>query len=156
MASLTNNPAVMDMSHLSFTRPQFTKLAKSIRSSIAEKVVAYNKEHFGDNNTSVDKFRFQPNLTIIQVGSRPDSSAYVKSKLKAAASSNIKSNLLKFDENISQDDLVDEIQRLNNDPKTHGILIQLPLPKHIDETLIITMLVNYPREVVFHSSSHVL
>ena len=113
-----------------------TKLAKSIRSSIAEKVVAYNKEHFGDNNTSVDKFRFQPNLTIIQVGSRPDSSAYVKSKLKAAASSNIKSNLLKFDENISQDDLVDEIQRLNNDPKTHGILIQLPLPKHIDETLI--------------------
>ncbi|RCK66181.1 C-1-tetrahydrofolate synthase, mitochondrial [Candida viswanathii] len=113
-----------------------TKLAQTIRSSIAEKVVAYNKEHFGDNNTSVDNFRFQPSLTIIQVGSRPDSSAYVKSKLKAATSSNIKSKLLKFDENISQDDLVDEIQRLNNDPKTHGILIQLPLPKHIDETLI--------------------
>ncbi|KAL6454863.1 MIS1 C-1-tetrahydrofolate synthase [Candida maltosa Xu316] len=113
-----------------------TKLAKSIRADIAEKVVKYNKEHFGDNNTTFEHFRFQPRLTIIQVGSRPDSSAYVKSKLKAAASSNIRSNLIKLDDDISQDDLLDEIDRLNKDPKVHGILIQLPLPKHIDETLV--------------------
>ena len=88
MASLTNNPAVMDMSHLSFTRPQFTKLAKSIRSSIAEKVVAYNKEHFGDNNTSVDKFQLQPSYKL----GHPTTQVY----------------LISTDENISQDDLVDE------------------------------------------------
>ncbi|CAI5755509.1 unnamed protein product [Candida verbasci] len=109
-----------------------TKLAKSIRNSIAEKVVKFNQEKFGID----DKLKFKPSLTIVQVGSRPDSSAYVKSKLKAAEGSNIQSKLLKFDENIPQDDLIEEIENLNKDPKVHGILIQLPLPKHIDETLV--------------------
>lgn len=113
-----------------------TKLANTIRANVAEKVINYNKEHFGDNNKSFENFRFQPSLTILQVGSRPDSSAYVKSKLKAAASSNIKSKLIKLDESISQEDLVEVIERLNKDPKVHGILVQLPLPKHIDESVI--------------------
>ncbi|KAI5950866.1 MIS1 [Candida jiufengensis] len=111
-----------------------TKLASKIRNQIAEKVVNYNKEHFQIEQP--EKFKFKPSLSIVQVGSRPDSSAYVRSKLKAAAKSNINSNLIKLDENISQDDLIDEIEKLNKDPKVHAILIQLPLPKHIDETLI--------------------
>ncbi|KAG7662036.1 MIS1 [[Candida] subhashii] len=115
-----------------------TKLAKNIRQNIAQKVIDYNQQHFniGKDETSFDKLRYKPSLTIIQVGSRPDSSAYVRSKLKAAQASNIKSNLIKLPENIPQDELLEKIDCLNKDPKVHGILIQLPLPKHIDETLI--------------------
>ena len=128
-----------------------TKLAAKIRNDIAEKVLAYNKEHFGVHDTAFDKLKFKPSLTIVQVGSRPDSSAYVKSKLKAAEKSNISSNLIKLDENISQDDLVDEIERLNKDPKVHGILIQLPLPKHIDETLVTNSVVTEKDVDGFHN-----
>lgn len=116
-----------------------TKLAGSIRSQIAEKVVNYNKQHFSDlieKDYSFENLKFKPNLTIIQVGSRPDSSAYVRSKLKAAQSSNIKSKLLKFDDSITEEELLEEIEKLNMDPKVNGLLIQLPLPKHIDETLV--------------------
>lgn len=117
-----------------------TKLAKTIRTDIANKVVKYNQEHYKhlikDDDYSFTGLRFKPRLTIIQVGSRPDSSAYVKSKLKATTSSNIDSNLLKFDESISEEDLLEEIEKLNKNPKINGILIQLPLPKHINETTI--------------------
>ena len=120
-----------------------TKLAKTIKQQIAQKVVEYNKSQYPGldlplSNTEVDfeQLRYKPQLTIIQVGDRPDSSAYVRSKLKAAKSANIKSNLLKFDAELSEEALLEEVDRLNKDPKVHGILIQLPLPKHIDETLV--------------------
>ncbi|ODV77197.1 mitochondrial C1 tetrahydrofolate synthase precursor [Suhomyces tanzawaensis NRRL Y-17324] len=117
-----------------------TKLAKSIRHQIADKVISYNKTHFKEladaGELAFDALKFRPSLTIIQVGSRPDSSAYVRSKLKAAQSSNIRSDLLKLDEHIFQEALLEEIDRLNKDPKVNGVLIQLPLPKHIDETLV--------------------
>ncbi|KAM9905429.1 hypothetical protein OXX69_007180 [Metschnikowia pulcherrima] len=120
-----------------------TKLAKTIKQQIAQKVVEYNKSQYPGldlplSNAEVDfeQLRYKPQLTIIQVGDRPDSSAYVRSKLKAAKSANIKSNLLKFDAELSEEALLEEVDRLNKDPKVHGILIQLPLPKHIDETLV--------------------
>lgn len=116
-----------------------TKLAQSIRQLIAEKVVSYNQEKFPKSfaeGASSSDLKFKPQLTIIQVGSRPDSLSYVRSKLKAASSSNIESNLLKLDENTSEDFLLEEIDRLNKDPKVNGILIQLPLPRHINETLV--------------------
>lgn len=121
-----------------------TKLAQSIRSLVAQKIVEYNQQKFPNPNqvagaastSSVPELKFKPSLTIIQVGSRPDSSAYVRSKLKAAASSNITSSLISLDENVSQDFLLEEIDRLNKDPSVNGILIQLPLPRHINETLV--------------------
>lgn len=114
-----------------------TQLAKTIRHKIADKVIAHNRTSYSATiNDLFDTFKFRPSLTIIQVGGRPDSSAYVRSKLKAAESSNITSNLLKLDENISQEDLLEEIFKINNNPKINGVLIQLPLPKHIDETLV--------------------
>ncbi|KAK6460233.1 mitochondrial C1 tetrahydrofolate synthase precursor [Scheffersomyces coipomensis] len=117
-----------------------TKLAKTIRSQVAERVIQYNQAHYEEfahlNQINFENLKFKPNLTIIQVGGRPDSSAYVRSKLKAAQSSNIQSKLIKFDDDISQEALLEEIERLNKDPKVNGLLIQLPLPKHIDETLI--------------------
>lgn len=120
-----------------------SKLAKSIKEQIAQKVIEYNREHALASNMPIlneavdfDLLKFKPHLTIIQVGSRPDSSAYVRSKLKAAKSANISSRLLKFDEDLPEETLLEEIDRLNKDPKVNGVLIQLPLPKHIDETLV--------------------
>lgn len=119
------------------------KLAKTIKEQISQKVIELNRQQFPQLNlplsnadVSFDQLRFKPHLTIIQVGNRPDSSAYVRSKLKAAHSANIDSRLVKFDADISEENLLDEIDRLNKDPKVHGVLIQLPLPKHIDETLV--------------------
>lgn len=120
-----------------------TKLAKTIKQQISQKVIELNRQQFPqlelpltNDEVSFDQLRFKPNLTIIQVGDRPDSSAYVRSKLKAARSANIDSRLLKFDADMSEETLLEEIERLNKDPKVHGVLIQLPLPKHINETLV--------------------
>lgn len=140
-----------------------TKLALSIRALIAQKVVEYNREHYaaaaaasgvsgaasgtasgaasGAASASASapastSLRFKPTLAIIQVGTRPDSAAYVRAKLKAAASANIASSLIHLDENTLQDALLEEIERLNQDPAVHGVLVQLPLPRHIDETLV--------------------
>ena len=112
------------------------KLATTIKEDIAQKVLTYNQIKHDNETPTFDNMRFKPNLTIIQIGNRPDSSAYVKSKLKSAKQSNINSRLMKFDENITQDELLEEIDILNKDPKVHGLLIQLPLPKHINETLV--------------------
>ncbi|CAN3475374.1 C-1-tetrahydrofolate synthase, mitochondrial [Diutina catenulata] len=131
---------------LSTSSPRFnavvmsgTKLAKQIRSRIHDQVVDYNVARYpglGGQELSFDKLKFKPKLVIIQVGDRPDSSAYVRSKLKAAQGSNIESELRKFDTSISEDKLMEEIVAINDDPSIHGLLIQLPLPKHINETLI--------------------
>lgn len=112
-----------------------TKLAKSIRQKIGERVIQYNAKLFPEDAAS-NKLRFRPSLTIIQVGHRPDSSAYVRSKLKAASSANIDSNLIHLEADISEDALLDVIDGLNKDPNVNGLLIQLPLPKHLNETLI--------------------
>ncbi|KAL2171590.1 hypothetical protein VTG60DRAFT_2423 [Thermothelomyces hinnuleus] len=77
--------------------------------------------------------RFQPCLKIIQVGDRSDSSTYVRMKLKAAEECGIACELIKFDETATEAELIARIVALNNDPAVHGILVQLPLPKHISE-----------------------
>lgn len=114
------------------------KLASDIKTEIAQSVIDFNVKKFDVKPESLKfgNLKFKPHLTIIQVGDRADSSAYVRSKLKAAEVSNISSNLVKFDENISEETLLDEIEKLNTDLKVNGILIQLPLPKHMNETLI--------------------
>ena len=70
---------------------------------------------------------------IIQVGARSDSSTYVRMKLKAAEEANIKCELENYDKSISEVELLHNIHRFNNDPTVHGILVQLPLPDHINE-----------------------
>ncbi|CDK25275.1 unnamed protein product [Kuraishia capsulata CBS 1993] len=79
---------------------------------------------------------FQPKLVIIQVGERPDSSIYVRMKLKSCSEVGIEGVLVKLDGKISQEELLAKIAALNEDSTVHGILVQLPLPKHIDEELI--------------------
>ncbi|KAM0382229.1 hypothetical protein ACHAO7_004717 [Fusarium culmorum] len=98
-----------------------TKLdGNAIAKSIREKLCAEVNEKQKINP------RFKPCLKIIQA-------TYVRMKLKAAAEAGIDSQLLHYPESISEAELLDHIRQHNNDPAVHGILVQLPLPKHISE-----------------------
>ncbi|AWU73518.1 uncharacterized protein C5L36_0A01240 [Pichia kudriavzevii] len=80
--------------------------------------------------------RFQPKIVIIQVGDRPDSSTYVRMKLKSCADAGIEGELVKYDAGISQKEMLEKLEGLNNDVSVHGILVQLPLPDQLDEEAI--------------------
>ncbi|CAK7902588.1 C-1-tetrahydrofolate synthase, cytoplasmic [[Candida] anglica] len=79
---------------------------------------------------------FKPSLSIIQVGERPDSSTYVRMKLKAAEEASITCEIIQLPETITEFELLNEITRLNESTSVDGILVQLPLPAHLDETKV--------------------
>ncbi len=81
---------------------------------------------------SIKSLRRAPKLVVILVGDDPASVAYVNMKTKACKNVGITSELLRFSSDISQASLLDEIALLNADVGVDGILVQLPLPKHID------------------------
>ncbi len=78
-----------------------------------------------------------PHLAAILVGSNGASETYVAAKVKACDESGFKSTLIRFENNISANKLLDKIQELNTDPDIDGILVQLPLPKHISDEEVI-------------------
>jgi len=78
-----------------------------------------------------------PHLAAILVGNNPASEAYVGSKVKTCAELGYDSTLLRFDDTITEADLLAEVERLNQDDNIDGILVQLPLPKHISENAVI-------------------
>lgn len=78
-----------------------------------------------------------PCLAVIQVGNDPASSVYVNNKKKACAYIGIDSLAYEVEESISQEELLQIVEKLNQDDKVNGILVQLPLPKHIDENAVI-------------------
>ena len=78
-----------------------------------------------------------PCLAVIQVGKDPASSVYVNNKKKACAYIGIESKSYELDEETTQLELLDLIYKLNSDDSVHGILVQLPLPKHIEEEAVI-------------------
>lgn len=78
-----------------------------------------------------------PCLAVIQVGSDPASCVYVNNKKKACAYIGIESLSYELEENISQEELLTIIDELNHNEMVNGILVQLPLPKHIDENTVI-------------------
>ena len=77
-----------------------------------------------------------PGLAVIIVGNNPASKIYVNSKVKACEKVGFYSKAIFLDENISQAELLENIQALNNDENIDGILVQLPLPKHLNENEI--------------------
>lgn len=74
-----------------------------------------------------------PGLAVIILGDNPASKIYVKSKIRACEKTGVLSKEIILDENVSEEELIKEIEKLNNDKNINGILVQLPLPAHINE-----------------------
>jgi methylenetetrahydrofolate dehydrogenase (NADP+)/methenyltetrahydrofolate cyclohydrolase len=79
----------------------------------------------------------QPGLAVILVGEDPASQVYVRNKVKACGDVGFHSVLEKYEASLEEEALLDRIAALNTDPAIHGILVQMPLPKHIDPTKVI-------------------
>ena len=78
-----------------------------------------------------------PGLAVVLVGDNPASQVYVRNKVKACEDAGLHSVLEKYDAALSEADLLARVEALNNDPAIHGILVQLPLPAHIDAQKVI-------------------
>lgn len=98
------------------------QLSQQIRTEVATTVKAMT-----------DAGQNPPGLAVIIVGNNKASRVYVNSKKKACEETGIYSREITLDEQVSQEALLAEISKLNQDPKIHGILLQLPLPRHLDE-----------------------
>lgn len=88
----------------------------------------------------------RPHLAAILVGHDGGSESYVAHKVKACEQCGFKSSLLRFEEDITEDQLVAEIEKLNNDDDVDGFIVQLPLPRHINEERVIEA-VDYRKDV---------
>jgi len=98
----------------------------NLRGEIARKVDILKQQH-----------SLTPGLAVVLVGEDPASQVYVRSKGKQTVEAGMNSYEHKLDAGTSQQDLLALIDRLNGDPDVHGILVQLPLPSHIDEEAVI-------------------
>ncbi|MBV8470585.1 MAG: bifunctional methylenetetrahydrofolate dehydrogenase/methenyltetrahydrofolate cyclohydrolase FolD [Burkholderiaceae bacterium] len=100
-------------------------LSKKIRTEVSERAAALAARGR------------KPGLAVILVGDNPASQVYVRNKVKACEDAGVHSVLEKYDASLSEAELLARIDALNRDPGIHGILVQLPLPKHIDDHKVI-------------------
>ncbi len=103
---------------------------KALSAAVKEEVKAQVPE-------LVAKYGRKPCLCVIIVGENPASQVYVRNKVKAAAYTGMGSELIELPADISEEALLAKIRELNENPAVDGILVQLPLPKHIDEEKVI-------------------
>ncbi len=85
----------------------------------------------------------KPGLAVVLVGEDPASAVYVRNKVKACGESGLHSVLEKYEASFSEAELLARIDALNNDPSIHGILVQMPLPKHIDPQKVIAAIATH-------------
>ncbi|XP_050244016.1 bifunctional protein FolD 2-like [Quercus robur] len=102
-------------------------IAQTIRNEIAAEVHQLSQKHGK-----------VPGLAVVIVGNRKDSQSYVNMKRKACAEVGIKSFDIDLPEQVSEAELIAKVDELNANPDVHGILVQLPLPKHINEEKVLT------------------
>ncbi len=102
------------------------QIAANIRAKVAEDVSKMNAKH-----------GYLPGLATVLVGDNPASATYVRMKQRACAEANIRSIAMTPPEDITQAELMEIVSKLNKDPEVNGILVQLPLPDHIDEETIL-------------------
>lgn len=88
----------------------------------------------------------RPHLAAVLVGHDGGSETYVKNKVLACEQCGFKSSLIRFENDVTEEELLACVQKLNNDPDVDGFIIQLPLPKHIDEQKVI-MAIDYRKDV---------
>ena len=103
-----------------------TEIAKEIRAELKQEIAELKEKH-----------NVVPGLVTVLVGADPASQVYVGQKEKTSQNLGIYSERYDLPEDTSQEDLLALINKLNNDPKINGILVQLPLPKHINETEVL-------------------
>ncbi|MBQ7690934.1 MAG: bifunctional methylenetetrahydrofolate dehydrogenase/methenyltetrahydrofolate cyclohydrolase FolD [Muribaculaceae bacterium] len=112
---------------------------KAIAAQIKQEIAAEVKEIVAAGGRA-------PHLAGVLVGHDGGSESYMASKVKACEQCGITSSLLRFDESVSQDELIAAIRRLNNDDSVDGFIVQLPLPRHIDEQAVINA-IDYRKDV---------
>ena len=94
--------------------------------------------------------REKPHLVVVLVGHDPASEVYVRNKEKACHEVGFMSSVVKFESTITQKQLFIELNKLNHDKDVHGIIVQLPLPKHIDANAIIDHIASHKDVDGFH------
>jgi methylenetetrahydrofolate dehydrogenase (NADP+)/methenyltetrahydrofolate cyclohydrolase len=122
---------------------------KEVSEKILNQIKENVDEHINESKQRLGYTITKPSIAIILVGNNPASESYVKAKLKACESANINYNLIRFDETISEYDLLLEVKNLN---KSHhdGFIVQLPLPNHIRPEPIINEISAYKDIDGFH------
>lgn len=98
------------------------------------------KDYRAGLQSEVEKLKSQgivPNLTVVIVGNDGASLSYVRSKNKAAEKIGIESSIVRLDEDTSEEEVLAAVEKLNNDDKVNGILVQVPLPKQVDENKVL-------------------
>ena len=101
-------------------------IAEAIKAEVANEVAELREVH-----------GFSPGLTVVRVGDDPASSVYVGKKVRTAEELGIRSDHIHLDSSASRDEILEIVERLNADNNVDGILVQLPLPKHISEADIL-------------------
>ena len=118
------------------------KTAAAVRENIKEQVAQLQKEG-----------KTVPGLAVVIVGENPASKVYVGQKEKACNAAGFNSILHRLPENTTQEELLELVEKLNCDPKVHGILVQLPLPSQIDSDRVISSIVPEKDVDGFHPSN---
>ena len=114
-------------------------ISAAIREEITEEVKSFESEN-----------GFRPGLSVIIVGENPASKVYVRNKKLACEQVGFNSEVIEMPEETSEEELLAVIDRLNGDKNVHGILVQLPLPKHINEEAVL-LKINPAKDVdAFH------
>lgn len=113
-----------------------------VRSKVAEGVAKLVEAH-----------GIKPGLAVVLVGEDPASQVYVRSKGKQTVEAGMNSYEYRLDASTSESDLLGLISKLNDDPEVHGILVQLPLPNHLNEDLVINSIAPHKDVDGFHISN---
>ncbi|EZP57646.1 bifunctional methylenetetrahydrofolate dehydrogenase/methenyltetrahydrofolate cyclohydrolase FolD [Delftia sp. RIT313] len=100
-------------------------LSRQLRAEVAQRA------------TALKALGTTPGLAVVLVGDNPASQVYVRNKVKACEDAGFHSVLEKYDASMTEAELLARVEALNNDPSIHGILVQLPLPAHIDDHKVI-------------------
>ncbi|HBS92670.1 MAG TPA: bifunctional methylenetetrahydrofolate dehydrogenase/methenyltetrahydrofolate cyclohydrolase, partial [Firmicutes bacterium] len=101
-------------------------VSKKIRLQLTEEVAEFKA-----------KTGITPGLAVVLVGEDPASQTYVRNKEKSTVKAGMYSEVHRLSADTSEEQLLNLVEKLNQDIKIHGILVQLPLPKHIDETKVL-------------------
>ena len=102
------------------------QISAALKASLAEQVATFP-----------EKYGRVPHLVVVRVGEDPASVVYVRNKARACEATGIRNTTIVLEENTSEEALLQQIRQLNDDPLVDGILVQLPLPKHISESRVI-------------------